>query len=191
MNSSDKMSYLAYLPTELRLELCVYLNYRDIVTVSNLFNLNVENNSIFWVNKIQKELGYSDDFIRKYVYDNNTHTSKTLMLFSEKYLELKARKGVDFGCEKYSCVYVFVKRASSLPDFQLASDLVYYALNTQYIDDLIPIVKECIYGAISAGNIKLADELIYKYKMEFFKRIARFDYPDYGKNKKYITIIQI
>ena len=87
------MSYFLTLLPELLLELSLYFNYRDSVLYCDLWKCDVK----FWLNKIRNELGYSNEFIKEYVYDNDTNTMKTLLPINEKYLELKARVGTDFG----------------------------------------------------------------------------------------------
>ena len=51
------------------------------------FQLKQCESPVFWINKISRELDYSSNFIKEYVYDNQTNTMKTLMPLNEKYLE--------------------------------------------------------------------------------------------------------
>ena len=85
------MTYLSVLPKELILELFLYFNYRDTISTCQILPNNVCESPSLWSHKINKELGYSTDFIKKYVYDTITQTLKTLLPINEKYLELKAR----------------------------------------------------------------------------------------------------
>src|SRR5581483_9737243 len=116
-------TYFIILPNELLLELSLYFNYRDTVLACDFLKCQSPQ---FWINKIRHELGYSNEFIREYVFDNEQ--VKTLLPLNEKYLELKARKGTDFGTEFYQDVFVLTMYASRLKDFRLADELIHYFL---------------------------------------------------------------
>ena len=169
------MTYFAILPNELVMELSLYLNYRDLCLFCVGLNLNICGNPALWLNKIRKELGYDSEFIKEYVYDAEANQMKTLMPLNEKYLELKSRRGADFGCERFTDGEILVERASAMNDFKVASDLTHYLLNVlgrYYNDDPVPtILDQAIMGSISAGNTELADEMIIKFKNELIKEL--------------------
>ena len=156
------MSYLSLLPNELLLELSLYFNYRDSILYCDIWKCDLK----FWLNKIQKELGYSDEFIREYIYDTSTNTMKTLMSINEKYLELKVRSKADFGTELYQFMdYLFVS-SSRLKDFQYADELTLYLLyiyKYRHPAELIDAYSTAARGAISVDNINLADKVINQY----------------------------
>ena len=154
------MSYFRLLPNELLLELSLYLNYRDTILACDI--LNCERPRL-WIYKIHKELGYDNDFIREYVYDNTTQTMKTLLPLNEKYLELKARKTADFGTEFYQDIFVAIIYASRLKDFQLAGELIHYFItltNVMSSADIRDSYFIAIRGTIATGNFRVANKLI-------------------------------
>lgn len=155
--------YLDILPSELLLELGLYFNYRDTVLACEF--LKCERVDL-WLHKIRHELGYSNDFIQKYVYDG--HTMKTLMPINEKYLELKARKGVDFGTEFYHNSHTLIIRSSRLKDFTLADELTTYLLKisenqNETLSYFVEDYGRALSGAIGSGNMQLAMKLFNKW----------------------------
>ena len=155
-------TYFNILPNDLKYNLSLYLNYRDTIVSCALLNCQTVG---FWLNKIRNELGYDNDFIKEYVYDLSTHTQKTLLPLNEKYLELKARKGVDFGTEFYNTTTPLLYRTSQLRDFALANELLDYLL--KFIDDFHlesqvgdDVLKQLIKGAASSDNVVLINQLI-------------------------------
>lgn len=156
------MAYFSLIPNELLLELSLYFNYRDSILYCNIWKCN---DIRFWLNKIRKELGYSDEFITEYVYDTRNNTMKTLLPINEKYLELKARKTADFGCEFYKNPDELFVYSSRLKDFSYADELTLYLLQIyKYRFPGFHQLKDgyliSIRGAIGVGNIQLADKLI-------------------------------
>lgn len=116
-------SYFAILPIDLTLELSLYFNYRDTILACQFLQCQRVD---IWLNKIRKELNYSNEFIQEYVYDTANDIQKTLLPVNEKYLELKARRSADFGCEFYQHMSELIKFASLSTDFKLAMELVKY-----------------------------------------------------------------
>src|SRR5581483_6037315 len=175
------MTYFSLLPHELLLELSLYFNYLDTILVCEF--LKCERIDL-WLYKIEKELGYSTEFIREYVYDKTNKTVKTLLPINEKYLELKARKSVDFGTEFYQPQHIQVTRASRLNDFNFANKLTHYFL---HISKCMPKFSyDLNYGATIAralgnGNILLATELTNNppYNFELKPYIVRGIYERY------------
>lgn len=154
------MACFKILPNELLFELSLYLNYRDIITNCN--NLRCLDPHL-WINKIRYELGYSNEFIQEYVYNNNN--MKTLLPINEKYLELKARNGSDFGVESYNDIIILVMYASRLPDFQLAEQLVMYFIYLSALIDERTVTRTyyvAVRGSIVAENYQLTDKLVIK-----------------------------
>lgn len=155
-------AYFQLLPNELILALSLYFNYRDTILACPFLRCDQVQ---LWLNKIQQELGYSNEFINEYVYDKTTNLSKTLLPINEKYLELKARSSVDFGTEFYNELLVLVTRSSRIKDFQYARELTLYLIGIVNIihaesSDILVNYGEAIQGAIGVGNISLADKLI-------------------------------
>lgn len=152
-------SYFGVLPSDLLLDLSLYLNYRDTILACDFLKCTKAD---LWLHKIRKELNYSNEFIQEYIYDNGV--KKTLLPINEKYLELKARKGVDFGCEFYQFQYadVLIVRASRLSDFNLATTLVTYFLSIKR-DVQERYYADAIQGSTAVGNLELADKLIRDY----------------------------
>lgn len=150
------------LPRDIVLELSLYLNYRDIWQLCQFYP-NICFSPDLWINKINKELRYSIEFIKQYVYDITTKQKKTLLPLNEKYMELKSRNNVDFGSEYYkSNDYLFYK-ASRIKDYKLAMDLMKYLI--KYLNRLSymvysDVLRIAITGAISVGNIDLANYLL-------------------------------
>lgn len=159
------MSYFGLLPSELLFELFLHFNYRDTILYCQALSIDICQKPFLWLYKIRKELGYSNEFIHEYVYDNGV--MKTLLPINEKYLELKARKGVDFGCEFYKGYPRLIVRSSRLNDFKLADELTHYLLNISKVssDTLFQrkVYQIAIRGAIGNNNIVLADKLIDEY----------------------------
>lgn len=121
-------------------------------------------------------MGYSNEFIKKYVYDSQSNQVKTLLPVNEKYLELKARKGVDFGCEVYNGPSTLVARASRLRDFQFADELTMYLLRISDYRNDYTLYLDSIQGTISVGNLELADKIIQIYRHMHFIGKAYIDY---------------
>ena len=157
-------TYFSVLPRELLLELSLYFNYRDSVLHCDVWRCDVK----FWLNKIKYELGYSDEFIREYVYDISISTSKTIMPINEKYLELKARRGADFGTEFYSNLALEIVYSSRLKDTQYAIELTEYLIKmTELRFPDIGNIKNnyvvAVRGSISMGRLIFADQLIEQF----------------------------
>ena len=164
------MTYLRILPNELLLNLSLYFNYIETVLACEFLKCEQVD---LWLYKIRQELGYSNDFINEYVYDKQNNITKSLLPLNEKYLELKARKGVDFGTEFYQNGRILIMRASRLKDFQLANNLTMYVLNINKIninsnDDYY---LDALQGAIAVGNFALVNRII---------NLIRTDYPDFS-----------
>ena len=160
-STTNKMLYLDIIPSELILELSLFLNYRDTILISKTLQVNRAELPIFWLNKIRKELGYSNEFIQENVYDNGV--MKTLLPLNEKYLELKARHSVDFGTERFCDMISLCERAARLKDFKFATELIHYLLNINQLIDSIAewsILPYIIMGAMSVDNFGLVDETI-------------------------------
>ena len=163
-------TYFIILPAEIKRELSLYLNYRDSILACEFLRCE---NAEFWIHKIRNELGYDQEFIRKYVYDPGTKISKTLLPLNEKYLELKARKFADFGTESYQGLTVLFYRISQLKDLSYANELFKYMIkfveDFSYLkvilnDDIM--IRQIIRGAASANNIELIDNILtlkYRY----------------------------
>ena len=156
--------YLDILPRDLILELSLYLNYRDSILAFQSLNKNYAQRPEFWLNKIHKELGYSQEFIKEYVYDNGI--MKTLLPLNEKYLELKARHGVDFGTEQFNLIEILLNRAARLNDFALANELIDYLLyinKSTGVEAPGRILPDIIANAISVKNIDLTNKIIDQF----------------------------
>ena len=154
------------LPTELLLDLSLYFNYRDTLLACKILKCG---DAWLWTNKIEKELGFSRNFVKQYVYDNTAKIKKTRLALNEKYLELKSRKSVDFGSEQYAFMNVLLNRASRIKDFALASSLVNYFLNfakevssssSELNFTRLAYYIHVIQGASSVNNFDLVDEMI-------------------------------
>lgn len=174
-------TYFLILPNDLLLELSLYFNYRDTIVFCQFLRCDEVN---FWLNKIQKELGYSSEFIQEYVYDRSHNISKTLLPINEKYIELKTRKSVDFGSEFYRDLTVLSSRSSRLPDFREADELTHYFLHILeklYNGQDAPFAYyQAIQNALGINNIKLADDLLKEIPSEILKRL-RWEVQDYKK----------
>ena len=155
------------LPTDLTLELSLYLNYRDSCLACEFLRCErIE----FWLNKIRRELKFSNEFIQQYIYDGNT--LKTLLPINEKYLELKARKTADFGTEFYQSIQILIKFSSLIRDFALAMQLVQYFLTILNFDEGDSKFQKLFYqstqyknilkNAMAVNNIKLASSFSFK-----------------------------
>ena len=163
IHSINKMdTYFTVLPNELKRELSLYLNYRDIVVACEFLNCE---NPEFWIHKIHNELGYNLEFIRDYVYDTRTGIQKTLLPLNEKYLELKSRRSIDFGTEFHNRLVTLLYRLSQLQDFELAEELLDYLF--KFIDDMDlysllndSVLRQIIRGAAGSGNIQLLNKII-------------------------------
>lgn len=170
------MTYLSILPRDLLFELFLYFNYRDTILACQSLPNNICESPLLWIHKIRKELGYSNEFIRDYVYDTDNQTSKTLLPINEKYLELKARTSVDFGTEFYQAYAILLVRSSRLPDIQLAKELTKYLLHiTQYVDSPTKKITYgiAIFGFIGRGATDFADKLINEYYQGIPKTIVK------------------
>lgn len=157
-------TYFTLLPKELSLDLSLYFNYRDTILVCKILKCD---DIRLWINKIEKELGFSRSFVTQYVYDTTSKIKKTRLTLNEKYLELKSRKSVDFGSEQYAFMNVLINRASRLKDFTLASQLINYFFNIVKIVrgsneayDELNYYNYVVQGASSVGNFDLVDEMI-------------------------------
>ena len=159
-------TYLSILPSELLLELSLYFNYRDTILACKFLRCKQVD---LWLYKIRRELGYSNIFIQKYVYNNGI--LKTLLPINEKYLELKARKSVDFGTEFYHNSRTLIIRSSRLKDFALADELTTYLLQISenqneslgyFIDDY----GRALSGAIGSDNMEFAMKLFNTWPMD-------------------------
>lgn len=153
-------NYFTVFPNDIKFALSLYLNYRDTISACTVLNCQSPG---LWLNKIRNELGYSQEFIRDYVYDNGT--VKTLLPLNEKYLELKARKSVDFGCEQYNDYVQLLYRTCQLRDFQLAEELITYlfkCINDFNLQNALDddIFKMMLSGAARSGNTQLIDRLL-------------------------------
>jgi len=187
---NNKMDYFSLLPNELLLELSLYLNYRDMILACDILKCHNVN---LWLNKIRKELGYSNEFIKEYVYDNGI--TKTLLPINEKYLELKARKSADFGCEFYKDIDILIIWASRIKDFQLANELVHYLLKlAKFIDpNFSSLPDKAVTGAVAVGNFQLTQDLIKEHESyDFDIMVIHGVYEAYpkGNNKilKYFNV---
>lgn len=159
-------TYFSVLPRELLLELSLYFNYRDSILHCGIIGQQCDVK--FWVYKIKYELGYNDEFIREYVYDGIDQTVKTLMPINEKYLELKARRGVDFGTEFYNNMINLIILSSRLKDTNYAIELTMYLLKIAELrhpelDSIRNIYQVAIRGIVSMGRIDFADQLIDQF----------------------------
>lgn len=159
------MTYLRILPNELLLNLSLYLNYIETILACEFLKCEQVD---LWLYKIRQELGYSNDFINEYVYDKQNNITKSLLPINEKYLELKARKGVDFGTEFYQSAKILIMRASRLRDFQLANTLTMYLLTINKIDSNNEYYLDALQGTIAVGNFALTNRII---------NLIRTDYP--------------
>lgn len=150
-------TYFQLLPNELLLTLSLYFNYRDTVLACSVLKCD---NVQLWLNKIRQELGYSNEFISEYVYDVQNNIKKTILPINEKYLELKARKSVDFGTEFYN-KQIAIEVCSRLADFQLADELTHYFLKIGKIihSEISWSYMAAMQGAFAAGNFKLFEKL--------------------------------
>lgn len=171
------MTYFSLIPGELLLELSLYFNYRDSILYCNIWKCS---DVRFWLNKIRKELGYSDEFIAEYVYDTRNNTMKTLLPINEKYLELKARKSIDFGCEFYGNILTSIVKSSRIKDFRDEEDITLYLLQIckyKNADLLDRAYGYGIRGAIAVNNIKFADKLISQYLMLSGNNQSKLNFP--------------
>ena len=173
-------TYFAILPTELRLDLSLYLNYRDTVLACKFLKCDT---AIFWINKIRNELGYSQEFIKEYVYDLDEQTSKTLLPLNEKYLELKARTGADFGVEFYNELFPILYRLAQSKDFIFVDELLNYLL--VFIDDMNlhsvwsrNLFSVLIREGARTGNTELIDRVL---KLSHTKLTPHFIPEDLSK----------
>lgn len=147
--------YILSLPHDLKLELSLYLHHRDTLNYCNIVGLNES----IWLHKIRKELNYSNDFIVNFV-DNS------LLPVNEKYLELKARKSVDFGCEFYQDYNILMLRSSRLLDFESADQLTHYLLNVVKFTSEEEYKKNCriaVRGALAVKNFQLVENIFCIY----------------------------
>jgi len=174
------MTYFQVLPFDLTSELSLYLDYRDTCIACEFLKCT---NVDLWLNKLRKELKLSNEFISQYVYDSNIKIMRTLLPINEKYLELKARKSVDFGAEFYQYIANLLSRSARLTNFQLAIELVKYFLTMyQYISLDAPVdqlllsirYKNMLRNALSVGNIDLS-KFAYRKLFEI-PQIHRGDY---------------
>lgn len=161
------MTYFLVLPSDLTLELSLYLNYRDSCLACEFLKCErIE----FWLNKIRRELRFSNEFIQQYIYDGKT--VKTLLPINEKYLELKARTTADFGTEFYQSITILIKFSSLIRDFALAKQLVQYFLtilgydegSNEFQKDFRQSVqyKNILRNSMAVNNVKLASAIAFK-----------------------------
>lgn len=158
-------TYFSILPSELISDLSLYFNYRDTILACTFLKCDGIN---VWLTKINRELSYSNEFIRKYVYDKQNNVTKTLLPINEKYLELKARKGADFGTEFYN-ISIATDISSRLKNFELADQLTHYFL---FIENAIFIDTSWTYfaalsGSLAVNNLQLFDKLLDKMPTEY------------------------
>ena len=151
-----RRNYGSILPKDILLNLGLYLNYRDIWNLCQL-NANICFTPDLWIYKIQKELQYSADFVKQYVYNITSKQKITRLPLNEKYMELKSRNNVDFGSEYYKTLPVLLHRASRKRDFEYARQLIKYFLASTIT---LTYVDEIIVGAVSVGNLELMYDII-------------------------------
>jgi len=159
--------YGSLLPRELLLELSLYLPYRDVWQLCEFYE-NICYFADLWIHKINKELGYSIDFIKQYVYDSTTKEIKTLLPINEKYIELKSRNSIDFGSEYYKNKDILIYRVSRVRDFQLARVLIDYYFNMYEFRGIE--YHFIVEGTISVGNLDLTYDMINRLK-SFYSEI--------------------
>lgn len=123
------------------------------------------------MHKIRNELGYSNDFIKEYVYDTQNNIKKTLLPINEKYLELKAQRGIDFGTDFYQSNGLLIMRSSKLTDFSLAYDLTSYLLSVTSSTSINSHFM-ALQGSVTSGNLMLTDKIITIIKTKYRHEIS-------------------
>lgn len=151
--------YFDILPYDLIYQLSLYFGQNNINAICSALKCNL---LYVYLYKIRYELGYSNDFIRNYVYDTQNNVPKTLLPINEKYLELKARTEVDFGTEIFTDLNVSIQRSSRLHNPEEAEELTRYFLAMITVSDRY-YYGLAVEGFMSTGNVELAKSLMSEY----------------------------
>ena len=155
--------FLQILPNELLVELSLYLTHQETYVLLDVFPYLYTR---CWLNKIEKELNFSPEFIKKYIYRNGSNM--TLLPLDEKYLELMSRSRVDIGVEKYIIAQVYVHRASRHPDPQYARTLLLHMFSQLATEELYSMAIEGLMSMTTKSRdfypyLRLLKEIIYRW----------------------------
>lgn len=185
---------LFLLPADLIIELSLYLNHKQTLQLIKIFPQLVTR---CWLNKIEKELGFSTDFINKYIYANGQKI--TLLSLDEKYLELKGRKSIDFGVEKYIIAEVFIHRASREQNPECAREYLKYIFDQLATVHLYSVAIEGLMSMITRGKnmfsyVALLKSIIQKWPSteSIDPHLVRGSYEgscDHERNKLLLTCL--